>query len=593
MTSRPPELDPIRLEIIANGLRSITDESFVALMKSAYSSNIKERNDHSTAIVDADGRLVVQTMRSPIHIASMVGLMEKLLEKYGPDRPGGDLRPGDIFVANDPHVAGGTHLPDVNMAAPVFHGDRLVGFVCNIAHHADIGGMAPGSMAGGMTEIYQEGLRIPVVKLFREGALQEELFEILLLNVRVPEERRGDYFAQIAACRLGVRRLGEVMDSHGDAVVLAAFDQLIARTEARMRSAIAEVPDGVYQFEDVMDDDGLGTTDIPIRVAITVAGERIVFDFAGTSPQVAGNINVTTNATLASVCYALKGLLDPEIPNNQGVLDVAELAVPEGSLLNARFPSPVAARAHTCQRIVDVVLGALAPCLPDRVIAGCNGANTTAVFAGTDPRSGETYVYLETLGGGLGGRPSKDGKDGVQAHITNTSNLPVEAIELEYPLLVEEYSLVEDSGGAGRHRGGMGLRRVIRPVGHDCLFNGAGERFRHRPWGLFGGSDGGSGRFLLVEADQSVRQLDHKPSGITVSPQQRVVVETPGGGGYGDPGERAAAAVEQDYASGKFSADWLRGNYGFEASQEGQRAAESAGETADAGPDPDQEPKVP
>ena len=488
-----PTIDPIRLEIIANGLRSITDETFVALMKSAYSSNIKERKDHSTAVVDAEGRLVVQTMRSPIHIASMVGLMAKLLEKYGPGKPGGEIKPGDIFVANDPHVAGGTHLPDVNMAAPVFVGDRLIGFVCNIAHHADIGGMAPGSMAGGMSEIFQEGLRIPVVKLFREGVLQDDLFEVLLLNVRVPEERRGDYFAQIAACRLGVRRMAEVVEHHGVDTVIESFEQLIVRTEARMRSAIAEVPDGVYRFEDVMDDDGLGTEDIPIAVTITIEGERIAFDFTGTSPQVPGNINVTPNATLASVCYALKGLLDPEIPNNQGVLNVAEMIVPAGTLLNANFPAPVAARAHTCQRIVDVVLGALAPCLPDRVIAACNGANTTAVFSGRDPRTGQDYVYLETLGGGIGGRPRKDGKDGVQAHITNTSNLPVEAIEMEYPLLVEEYNLVEDSGGAGRQRGGMGLRRVISPVDHTCLFNGAGERFRHQPWGLFGGAAGASG----------------------------------------------------------------------------------------------------
>ena len=555
-------LDPIRLEIISNAFLSITDEAFVALMKSAYSSNIKERNDHSTAIVDARGRLVAQTMRSPIHIASMVGLMAKLLEKFGPGRPGGEIRPGDIFVANDPHVAGGTHLPDVNMAAPVYHGGRLVGFVCNIAHHADIGGMAPGSMAGGMSEIYQEGLRIPVVRLFREGVLQDDLFELLLLNVRVPEERRGDYYAQIAACRLGVRRLEDVLERQGAAVVEAAFDQLIERTEARIRSAVARIPDGTYRFEDVMDDDGLGTLDIPIRLAVTVAGDRIRFDFTGTSAQVEGNINVTTNATIASVCYALKGLLDPEIPNNQGVIDVAELIVPEGSIVNARFPAPVAARAHTCQRIVDVVLGALAEALPDKVIAACNGANTTSVFSGLDPRTGRAYVYLETLGGGIGGRAAKDGKDGVQAHITNTSNLPIEAIETEYPLLVESYGFVPDSGGAGRFRGGLGLRRVIRPRDHQCIFNGAGERFRHAPWGLFGGADGGTGRFLLVDDEGAATELEHKPSGVRISPSQRIVVETPGAGGYGDPAERDPEALAADKESGKFGESYLARHYG-------------------------------
>lgn len=551
------KLDPIGLEIIFNGLRSVTDETYVALMKSAYSTNIKERHDHSTAIMDPRGRLVVQAAESlPIHIASMSGLMTSLLDKYGHD-----IRDGDIFVANDPHVAGGTHLPDVNMAMPVFIDGELTAFMCNIAHHADIGGMSPGSMAGGMSEIYQEGLRIPVIKLFREGVLQQDLLDLLLLNVRVPLERRGDYFAQIAACRLGNRRLKEVVATHSLPVVRAAFDEIIRRTEERLRNAIDEIPDGVYEFEDVMDGDGLATFDIPIRVRINVTGKRIQFDFAGTSKQVPGNINVTMNATQASVCYSLKALLDPELPSNQGVLDVAEILADKGTMLNGAFPAPVAARAHTCQRIVDVVLGALAQALPDRVVAAANGANTTAVFAGIDPRSGEGYVYLETLGGGMGARPMKDGKDGVQVHITNTSNLPVEAIETEYPLLVEEYSLVPDSGGAGRYRGGAGLRRVVRPVDHDCSFNGVGERFRHQPWGLFGGKAGASGRFFLREATGEARRLGDKPSDIVVTPKDAIIVETPGAGGYGAPHERDPELLADDVRSQKFSVDFVNENY--------------------------------
>ncbi len=551
------KLDPIGLEIIFNGLRSVTDETYVALMKSAYSTNIKERHDHSTAIMDPRGRLVVQAVESlPIHIASMSGLMECLLSKFGHD-----IREGDIFVANDPHVAGGTHLPDVNMAMPVFIDGELTAFMCNIAHHADIGGMSPGSMAAGMSEIYQEGLRIPVIKLFREGELQQDILDLLLLNVRVPLERRGDYFAQIAACRLGRRRLAEVVATHSLPIVRTAFDEIIQRTEERLRNAINEIPDGVYEFEDVMDGDGLATFDIPIRVRITVEGKRIQFDFAGTSKQVPGNINVTMNATQASVCYSLKALLDPELPSNQGVLDAAEILAEKGTMLNGAFPAPVAARAHTCQRIVDVVFGALAQALPDRVVAAANGANTTAVFAGIDPRSGDGYVYLETLGGGMGARSMKDGKDGVQVHITNTSNLPVEAIETEYPLLVEEYSLVPDSGGAGRYRGGAGLRRVVRPVDHDCSFNGVGERFRHQPWGLFGGSAGASGRFFLRQATGETRRLDDKPSDIVVTPKDAVIVETPGAGGYGVPHERDPEQLADDVRSEKFSADYMNTNY--------------------------------
>ncbi len=551
-------LDPITLEIIANGLRSVADESFIALMKSAYSTNIKERRDHSTAICDASGRLIVQAADSlPIHIASMIGLMEHLLAKYD-----GDIHEGDIFIANDPHVAGGTHLPDINMAAPVFHDGALVGFMCNIAHHADMGGMVPGSMAGGMSEIYQEGLRVPVIKLFRKGELQTDIFDLLLLNVRVMEERRGDYYAQIAACRLGVSRLGELLARHGAAVLTEAFSEIIKRTKKRMRAALKTVPDGEYTFEDVMDDDGLGTVDVPIKVKVTIKGDKAKFDFTGTSRQVRGNINITYNATQAAVCYSLKALLDPDVPNNQGVLDVPDIIAERGSLVNAVFPAPVAARANTSQRIIDVVIGALATACPDAAVAAANGANTTAVFSGTDPRTGKQYVYLETLGGGMGGRAAKDGRDGVQVHITNTSNLPVEAIETEYPLFVESYSLVEDSGGAGEHRGGMGLRRVIGPVGHVTNFNGAGERFRNQPWGLFGGSAGASGRFVVQRQGFRPKRLADKPSDINLAPGDTIAVETPGAGGYGLPSKRATADLERDRAGGKFSKRYLKNRYG-------------------------------
>jgi N-methylhydantoinase B len=558
MKARKAKLDPITVEIVSNGLRSIADETFVALMKSAYSTNIKERRDHSTVICDRRGRLVVQAEASlPIHIASMTGLMQHLLAEFCDD-----IAEGDVFIANDPHVAGGTHLPDINMAVPVFHKKALAGFMCNIAHHADVGGMVPGSMAGGMSEIYQEGIRLPVVKLFRKGKLQQDLLDIILLNVRIPRERRGDYFAQIAACRLGERRMHEIFASYGPATMLAAYDEIISRTEKRMRAAIAKIPDGRYSFTDVMDDDGMGNSDIPIALRIDVKGDRIRFDFSGTSKQVTGNINVTLNATQAAVCYTIKSLLDPDVPNNQGMLDIPEIVAEQGSLLNATFPAPVAARANTCQRIVDVIIGALAPALPDQAVGAANGANTTAVFSGIDPRTGSSYLYLETLGGGFGGRATKDGTDGVQVHITNTSNLPVESIEMEYPLLVESYGLVEDSAGPGKHRGGMGLRRAIRPIDHSCIFNGALERAVHQPWGIFGGGRGGSGRFLLAGPGGARRQLPTKPNGVTVNADQTIVLESPGAGGYGPVSERSLEAIERDRASGKFSEGYIAKHYG-------------------------------
>lgn len=550
-------LDPVQLEIMFNALRSAADESFIALMKSAYSTNIKERRDHSTAIMDATGRLIVQADASlPIHLASMGGLITALLEKFG-----GDIHEGDMFIANDPHVAGGTHLPDINMAMPVFHDGELVAFMCNIAHHADMGGSVPGSMAGGMTEIYQEGLRVPVVRLFRRGKLQEDLLDLVLLNVRVPVERRGDYFAQIAACRLGLTRLTEIIVQYGVPALCETFDQIIERTTQRMRDAIAGLPDGIYQFEDVMDDDGVETKDIQIKLKITISGEDIHFDFGGSAPQVAGNINLTLNATQAAVCYTLIALLDPDVPNNQGVLDLPKITAEKGSLLNAVFPAPVAARANTCQRIVDVIIGALAPARPEAAVAAANGANTTAVFSGVDPRTGDSYVYLETIGGGFGGRATKDGKDGVQVHITNTSNLPVESIEQEYPLMVRSYGFVENSGGAGRYRGGLGLERVVEPVGHTCIFNGAGERFTHGPWGLFDGKAGKPGEFHHIDGDGKQSRLPNKPNGVKLDPDEAILIRSPGAGGYGDPDERDGGGIKTDQRSGKFSDEFLREHY--------------------------------
>ena len=555
-TSNVP--DPITLEILHNSLRSVTDEMFVALMKSAYSTNIKERHDHSATIMDRNGRLIAQAEQSlPIHLASMIGLMQAILAKYAPE----DIAEGDMFVGNDPYVAGGTHLPDVNMAMPIFAEGRILAWICNIAHHADIGGMAPGSMAGGMTEIYQEGLRIPVVRLFRRGELVTDILDLLLLNARLPDERRGDYFAQVAACRLGERRAKELISAHPPDLLEVVFSEITSRTEQRMRRAFSRIPAGTYYFEDVLDGDGLSALDVVMKLALTVGEDAIKLDFTGTAPQTPGNINSTLNATQSAVCYTLKALLDPDIPNNQGVLDAIDIVCPEGTVINCTFPAATAARAHACQRIVDLIIGAIKDAVPELAIAAANGANTTAVFAGTDPRSGNGYVYLETLGGGMGARAGKDGKDAVQVHITNTSNLPVEAIEMEYPLLVETYALVEDSGGAGRYRGGAGLRRSIRPLDHECVFSGHGERFRHHPWGIFGGGQGSKGRFVLIGDDGGETDLPSKPLGVTFGPRHRIVIETPGAGGYGPPGERDPILVADDARSGKFTAAVLESYY--------------------------------
>ena len=554
----PLALDPITLEIIWNGFRSVTDECFLTLQRSAFSTNIKERHDHSVAVLDARGRLIVQAENAlPIHLASMGGLVDVLRDKYR-----GDIAPGDIFIGNDPHVAGGTHLPDINLATPVFDGETLIAFICNIAHHADVGGAARGSMSGGLTEIYQEGLRIPVVRLYRKHELVRDTLDLLLLNMRLPAERRGDLNAQIASCRLGAQRIEHLIARFGVRLLLDAFDQIVERSRARMLNAIGELPDGEWSYSDMMDDDGVAAQDVVIRLTIGKTGQKLIFDFTGSAPQVPGNINLTANAVQSSVCYALKALLDPDMPNNDGVLQAFEIIAPVGSIVNCRAPASVALRANTCQRIVDIVLGAMSAALPERIIGSANGANTSMVFAGEDPVTGSSYVYLETLGGGMGGRNDRDGKDGVQVHITNTSNLPIEAIEMEYPLRVEEYSLVADSGGAGRWRGGLGLRRVVRPVGHVCEFSGAGERFRRGPPGIFGGGAGKAGVFMLHRADGSTENLPAKLTSLTLHPGDTVAVETPGAGGYGSPKERSQEKLGEDLCSGKFTRRYIEDHYG-------------------------------
>tara|TARA_B100000965_G_scaffold398012_1_gene415413 strand:+ start:121 stop:1785 length:1665 start_codon:yes stop_codon:yes gene_type:complete len=551
------KIDIISLEITWNSLKSIADECYITLMKSAFSTNIKERHDHSTAITNSNGKLIAQAENAlPAHLASMGGLIQHVLDEYGKN-----IFEGDIFIANDPHVAGGTHLPDINMAMPIFSKGKLMGFVANIVHHADVGGAAVGSMSGGLNEIFKEGLRIPLVRLYSKGKIVKDVFRLLLLNMRLSDERKGDLNAQISACRLGVQRVRELISKHDEVYLNLTFEEILKRSKLRMQAAISKIPDGNYSFTDYMDDDGLNTKDIKISVTIKKKGKKILFDFSETDDQVEGNFNLTFNATQSSVCYSLKALLDPDLPNNSGIFDAIDIKIPKGSLLNCLSPASVALRLNTCQRVVDVVLGAFINILPEKITGAANGANTSAVFAGINPNNGKRYVYLETLGGGMGGRYSKDGKDGVQVHLTNTSNLPVEAIEMEYPLRVEEYSFVENSGGAGKYRGGLGIRRIIRPISHKCEFTGVGERFKHSPWGVFGGKSGKPGKFYLEHKNGKITKLPSKSSSIYTNENHAIIMETPGAGGYGNPKKRSKENILKDKVSGKFSNSFIKKYY--------------------------------
>lgn len=552
------KIDPIKLEVFHNALRSIVDEGYVALMRSAYSSNIKERHDHSAAILDCNGRLIAQTERNiPMHMGSMFGFIAAVRKKFAI----ADIQPGDILVANDPFLAGGTHLPDISVAIPIFASDRLIAFFCNVAHHADIGGIAPGSMDARATEIYHEGLRIPPIKLAHAGKVDMDLLDLLLANVRISDERRGDYYAQIAGCRLCERRMQELSLKYPVEFIEVAFNELVMRTEMRMRQALKSIKPGRYEFSDVMDGDGQGQVDIPINVAVTVCENGLTVDFSGTARQVKGNINSPLSATIAAVGYAVKAMLDPAAPNNAGFFNVIDVIAEEGSLVYAAFPAALANRQQTCQRIADIVIGALTQAIPEKGTAASHGATVLAGFASAaDAR--KPYIYLEVVAGGGGGRFAKDGKDGAQVHTTNTSNLPVEAIELEYPLLVESYGFVPNSGGAGRHRGGLGLKRVVQSLASvPSTFSGHAERFAHKPWGISGGLAGSSGSYRVLRKDGTELELPSKAAGIPLEEGDRVVIVSPGGGGYGSPAQRSATAIKEDYESGKYTLDFLRGTY--------------------------------
>jgi N-methylhydantoinase B len=542
-------IDRITLEVIGSALLSIAEEMGEALIKASYSSNIKERQDCSTALFDLAGEVVAQAEHIPMHLGSLIMIVQEVLKRY----PVRDLHEGDVFIGNDPYTGGSTHLPDITVASPVFHQGEPVGFVANIAHHADGSGRETRS-------IWDEGLRIPPIRVVEGGVLREDLMELLLLNFRLPRQRRGDFRAQFAANRIGAARLVELLDRYGRPTCRAAMEELLAYGDRKIRAALRSLPEGVYTFEDWMDDDGVGGPPVPIRVRITIGGGQITLDFAGTGPQVPGDINVVYLALVATVYYALKALLDPTIPANGGFYRAIRVEAPEGSIVNARPPAPVAWRTQTCQRIADVVFGALAPALPARVMAATNGANSAWVFSGLD-RRGQYYVYLETIGGGSGARATKDGLDGVQVHITNTSNLPVECLEMEYPLLVEEYSLVQDSGGPGRFRGGLGLRRTIRVLGTQATFVGTLDRERFAPWGLFGGRAGGRGGLALNAGRPAPRGLGSKVAGLSLQEGDTVTIVTPGAGGYGPPGERDPAALERDVREGKVSPDVGRAVY--------------------------------
>jgi len=522
-----PAWDPVTLEVFRNLFYSVAEEMGVTLCRTSFSPNIKERRDYSCAIFDGAGRMVAQGEHMPVHLGSMPMSVEAAIEAV-------DMRPGDVVMVNDP-FRGGTHLPDITLVEAVFLDDRdAPGFyVANRAHHSDVGGMTPGSMPLA-TSIFQEGIRIPPVRVVRGGELQRDILDLVLANVRTPIEREGDLTAQIASNRTGARRLAGLVERYGEPTVAAYMQHLQDYAERTTREAIRRIPDGEYRFEDAMDDDGQGSGPLPIVVTLTVAGDRARVDFGGTCAQAKGSVNANYAITLSATMYCFRVIVPFAVPSNWGTIQPLEVVAPEGSLVNARPPAAMAGgNVETSQRIVDVVLGALARALPDRIPAASYGTMSNLTIGGTDPRTGQEFAYYETIAGGMGARPWADGLDATHCHMTNSLNTPIEALEHAYPYRVRRYAVRRGSGGAGRFRGGDGIEREIEIL-TDARVTILSDRRVRGPYGLAGGEPGAPGRNSLVGPDGAATALAGKDS-VDVPAHAVVRIHTPGGGGWGTP----------------------------------------------------------
>jgi N-methylhydantoinase B len=504
-------LDPVTLSVLASALSGAAEEMGAVLIRGAYSSNIKERRDCSTALFDARGRMVAQAEHIPVHLGAMPEAVAAVMER--------DPEPGDVYALNDPY-SGGTHLPDITLVSPVAHEGGIIGYAVTRAHHSDVGGMSPGSMPSNSREIYQEGIIIPPVRLVHRDEYVDEILDLILANVRTPDLRRGDLRAQIAANRLAETRLTELIERRGRDTVLTAFEEVIAYTERRTREAIRELPDGEYSAESEIEGDGATDEDIPIKVTVTIEDDEIYIDFSGTSGAVAGNVNCPLAVTRSACYFALRVLLPGDVPANAGTYAPLAIHAPEGSLVNAESPSAVVAgNVETSQRVADTIVAAFSEAT--ELVAGGQGTMNNLIIGGSGNGG---WTYYETIGGGQGASQDADGPSGVHVGMSNTLNTPIEALELEYPMRVERYELRYGAGGAGAHRGGDGIARSVRVL-EPASLSLLTDRRRHGPHGLNGGEPGAPGRNLLNDEElpsKASRELEE---------DDVVTIETPGGGG--------------------------------------------------------------
>ena len=524
-------VDPISLEVFKNLFISVCEEMGVALQRTAYSPNIKERRDFSCGLFEPQGQMVAQAAHVPVHLGAMPASVKAAIDSFS-----NSFRPGDVVILNDPYL-GGTHLPDITMVAPVFVDEdgkrRLAGFVSNRGHHADVGGMTPGSLPLS-TELYQEGTIIPPLKLARNGRLNQEVVQLICRNSRTPDERKGDLAAQFASIRVGEQRLREIVERYSIETSLEHMEALLDYSERLTRAAISRIPDGTYSYMDYMDDDGLTSEPVPIAVAITVDGDGMTVDFAGTSPQRPGCINAPLAVTVSAVLYTMHCIAGAEVPPSQGCLRPVKILAPEASLINPQPQRGVAGgNVETSQRICDVLLAAMAQAMPELIPASGQGTMNNLLIGGHDPIREKPFVYYETIAGGMGARPTKDGVSGIHTHMTNTMNTPVEAMEFVYPLRLRRYAIRRGSGGAGKYSGGDGLVRDVEFLSPSRV-TVLSERRKFAPYGLHGGHPGEMGENVLLRGGYEEVKLSGKEV-LDVEPGDVLSIRTPGGGGWGAP----------------------------------------------------------
>jgi len=568
MPSNPHgDIDVVTLSIIHNHLVNICREMGIAMMKTAYSTMFNEGLDFSCVVFNAKGEMVAQAEFCPAQLGAIQFMVGWTIEEMGLE----SFEPGDVVIHNDPY-RGGCHMPEHMVLMPVFYAEQIWGFVANIGHVSEIGGMAPGSFAATATEVYQEGLRLPPVKIMRRGEYVKDIWRIILANHRTPDNTWGDFHAMIGSLKIAERRLHDLLGKYGAQFVDRATETLMEHAERWMRAEIRQIPDGEYTFEDCMEDDGVGQEPTFIRVALIVRGDEILADYSRSDSQAIGCVNATYGVTASATYNAIFHIADNEIPHNAGCYRPIQIIAPPGSCVNVRHPGPsVAGNTETHPRIVDLILGALAQAIPDRVAASEGGTSCNFLFGGIHPETNQYYVDYHFEAGGWGGSSFKDGNSAVVVPNGNCRNTPVEIFETRFPYVTQSYSLVPDSGGPGRFRGGLGICRIVKVTASDITLSALFERMVKQPWGLFGGKPATSSALLIRRPGEKEFHTFQEVFGtvsaakfvnITIKEGDEIWLQSPGGGGFGDPIERNTRSVLKDVVEGFVSPESARSHYG-------------------------------